>query len=86
MLKKSVVYRTRLVPKERHPLYAPPEKGEQYCYRRGRIAFDGVRSTVWAHRSDAAYRDATGELDRGNIDWFPVVDGRYALAGDWGEV
>ena len=40
----------------------------------------------WLARSQAWFRDASGEQDFGNIDVFTAELGHYHLEGDWGTV
>ena len=68
---------------EEHPLYRVPRPDEQYCYRRGTLRIDGA---VSFRASDAPpARDASGELDYGNIDAFTAIGGdRWRVQGEWG--
>ena len=68
-----------------HELYEKPST-EQHSYRRAKMIFDGVRELVWNYDGYRPARDATGEIDWGNIDSFLVQDGRYSLEGDWGRM
>jgi hypothetical protein len=68
-----------------HELYEKPS-AEQHSYRRAKMIFDGVRELVWNYAGYRPARDATGEIDWGNIDSFLVQDGRYSLEGDWGRM
>ena len=70
-----------------HPGYEAPNADEQYCYRRGEIVFELVRSLRWeSDRLVRAAFDATGEPDLGSVDQFAQVDGSYVLAGDFGKI
>lgn len=69
---------------ESHPLYTPPESDEQYCYKKGKIIFQGLKCVKWINRKEAPFSDASGEEDYGNIDVFELSNDKYVLAGDWG--
>ncbi len=71
---------------ENHPLYVPPKEGEQYCYKKGKIVFQGLKQVEWIDRNEAPFTDAAGEEDYGNIDVFELYSGVYKLSGDWGEL
>ncbi|MFI5719826.1 hypothetical protein [Nocardia sp. NPDC051750] len=68
------------------PLYKPPKPDAQYCYARGKLEFENVSRIVWDERSFQQYRDATGEVDYGNIDSLITYEGSYRVEGDWGSV
>lgn len=76
--------RLELVLTESHPAYAPPLPGEQYCYRRGRLQFLGVKQLTWEDQGAPAARDASEEPDYGNIDTFAWDDQTFHLEGSWG--
>jgi hypothetical protein len=70
-----------------HPEYRPPPPTEQHCYRNAHLVFQDVRDIRWQRKCGNSFVDAQGERDLGNIDSFLIFpDGRYQLAGDWGEV
>ena len=71
---------------ECHPNYSRPETDENYCYKKGRIVFRGLKSVRWLHRYCTPFVDKSGEEDYGNIDYFTSSDGRYSLGGHWGEL
>ncbi|MGJ0386903.1 hypothetical protein [Paenarthrobacter nicotinovorans] len=70
-----------------HPRYASPLPGEQYCYRKGRLVFSGVKEILWSGqgRINPAI-DARDEIDYGGIDSFIIEDNVYRLEGDFGLV
>ena len=75
-----------LVLLEVHPLYRPARPNEQHCYRRAVLIFEDVRSIEWDEvRFDPA-KDATGEVDFGEIDAFVLEGSTYRLEGNWGVV
>ncbi|YCK81098.1 hypothetical protein M1D89_18730 [Arthrobacter sp. D3-18] len=73
--------------REGHPQYASPLPGEQYCYRKGRLVFSGVKEISWSGqgRINPAI-DANDEIDYGGIDSFRIEDNVYRLEGDFGLV
>ena len=66
------------------PGYTPPN--EQCCYARSELLFDRITGTEWKQRTPQPYRDATGEVDYGNIDVSETLKGGYRIEGDWGSV
>lgn len=76
-----------LVLTSEHPDYGPPRPGEQHCYRRGEIRFTDVTNLEWAGQGVIRpARDASGEIDYGNIDALSSDGGTYSLAGDFGSI
>jgi len=75
-----------LVLTENHPLYSSRDAGEQYCYKKGKIIFQELKSIEWLNRNTQPFTDATGSKDYGNIDTFILAADGYHLSGDWGEV
>jgi hypothetical protein len=79
---------------ENYPLYTPPEidpelepdEQPQYTYRRGRIFFPNMEEVRWQSRIQPYIDPASGSVDYGAIDYFYRMDGRYYLAGYWGEM
>lgn len=70
----------------RHPDYRPPAPAEQRCYRDAQLVLGPATAIRWIHRTHAAYTDATGETDLGNIDSLTFSGDHYEISGDWGEV
>ncbi|MFD4403408.1 hypothetical protein ACFWPH_11635 [Nocardia sp. NPDC058499] len=73
-----------LTPKS--PGYTDPNPGEQYCYMRSELLFDSITRIEWRQRTLQPYRDATGEVDYGNIDVLEILEDGYRIEGDWGSV
>lgn len=81
---------------ENYPLYVPPpqvsqsneaeENEQQYTYRRGRLFFPNMEEVRWQSRIQPYIDPASGSVDYGAIDYFYLYDGRYHLAGFWGEL
>lgn len=70
---------------ESHPSYTPPAEGEQYCFRRIEIIFDGVTSMNSFSLSYYVATGATGEKDMGDIDSLTIDDeNRFRISGPWG--
>lgn len=82
----ALTFEMEFVLREGHPLYAPPARDENYCYRHGALIFRGVTETVWRKRQPAISRDARGESDMGNIDTLWHDSDWFLLEGDWGSV
>lgn len=83
----SLVFELEAVLTPSHPEYRSPPPTEQHCYRNAKLAFEDVQRVEWQRRSRNTFVDAQGEKDLGNIDSFVIFpDGRYKLAGDWGQV
>jgi hypothetical protein len=83
---RSLSLRMEFVLRESHPTYRPPPADRQYCYRKGTITFANVRQKNWIEKTFALSRDASGEVDYGNIDTFTYEGDWSKLQGDWGEV
>lgn len=69
-----------------HEQYETPAPGIYQCYRRGSLCFAGVKSCLWTKQGSLPARDATGEVDFGNIDSFEWNDSGMTLEGDWGHM
>ena len=70
-----------------HVNYGVPKSDEQYCYKRGKLAFPDVTSVEWVEKDFSGYKDASGEMDYGNIDGLTEIDpGWFEVFGDWGHV
>ena len=82
----EITFTVEAVLTENHPLYTPPENDEQYCYKKAKIVFQDLSSVVWVNRDETPFKDVSGEEDYGNIDVFQLLNGRYRLSGDWGEL
>ena len=81
----GIMFRVDAVLTESHPAFAPPQPGEQHCYRRGELVFDSIRSLRW--EADGLVRasiDPSGETDLGSIDSFVKVGETYIVVGDFG--
>lgn len=83
---KEISFTVEAVLTEDHPMYSPPSQNEQYCYKRARIVFKGVKNVKWLERNSKPFTDANGSEDYGNIDSFELSSEGYHLLGDWGEV
>lgn len=76
-----------LVLLDSHPQYSAPRDGEQYCYLRGELTFDGVTELHWLASGVMKGVDATGETDLGSFDQFEVsADGQFVVSSDYGTV
>ncbi len=71
---------------ENNLLYMPPKSSEQYCYKKGKIVFQGLKYVKWINRNETPYTDASGKEDYGNIDIFELSSDGYGLLGDRGEL
>ena len=71
---------------EDHPQWTPPNPDEQYAYRRIGLVFERPRRVEWIRKTMRPNRDATGEVDYGNIDSLKWDGTAYELTGDWGQV
>jgi len=69
-----------------HPNYTAPAVGEQFCFRRGSLEFEGVRRLIWSDQGAPPARDATGEIDFGNIDSLTFDEVGFVLEGSWGRM
>lgn len=83
---EQVSFTVEMVLTEDHPMYSPPRKDEQYCYKKGKIVFQDLQSVRWLHRNMQPFIDADENKDYGNIDCFELSSAGYHLLGDWGEV
>ena len=83
----EVVVDLDVVLTERHPGYSPPRPGEQYCYRRGRLVFSGIRGIeVQEPLLMRPATDAAGERDLGNIDSLRRSGPLFLMEGEWGVI
>jgi hypothetical protein len=58
----------------------------QYSYRKGRLFFPNMEEVRWHSRIQPYIDPGSGQVDYGAIDYFYLYDGRYYLAGFWGEL
>ncbi len=74
-------------PAESETLTANAETPVNYPYRRGRIFFPNMEQVFWRSRIQPYIDPGSGSVDYGAIDYFYQGDeGRYFLAGYWGEL
>lgn len=69
-----------------HPDYRSPLPGEQYCYKRGALRFEGVTTLNWEKQGTPPSKDASGEFDYGSIDTFDFEGDNYRVMGPFGEI
>lgn len=70
-----------------HPEYNRDHPGEQHCYRRGYLNFQGVTHLLWEGQGIRPASDADGEVDYGNVDSWTIEDGnRHLIVGDFGQI
>ncbi|MEM0951675.1 MAG: hypothetical protein AAGI66_05975 [Cyanobacteria bacterium P01_H01_bin.74] len=62
------------------------EDTRRYSYRRGRLFFPNMEQVKWQSRIQPIIDPGTGSVDYGSIDYFYLYEGRYFLAGYWGEL
>jgi hypothetical protein len=79
-------FRIDFVLSPEHPDYRQPHPDETYSTHRGWLRFSGVSSCVWSDQGAPPARDATGEIDFGNIDSLEWDNASYRLEGDWGRM
>jgi hypothetical protein len=84
--KQFVTFTAEFVLTEEHEYYSPPLKGEQHCYKKGKLKFENCKELEWLKVSHVRYIDKNLEIDMGNIDVFTFDENKYSLSGDWGEV
>lgn len=82
----QISFTLEIVLTEKHPFYKPPNVGEQYCYRNGKIIFQNLISVKWLNKNMQSFFDANESRDYGNIDLFVLIPDGYHLMGDWGDV
>jgi hypothetical protein len=83
----QLVITAEFVLTEEHTAYAPARAGEQYCYRRGVLVFDGVRDLTWTGQlSSRPSRDSDGSIDYGNIDSLIIDGDHYTVEGNLGKI
>jgi hypothetical protein len=75
-----------LILTDQHPKWTPAKPEERYCYVSAALVFASPHRVKWIKQPDRPARDATGELDWGNIDSFEWDDSTYELEGGWGAV
>lgn len=81
-----LIIQADLVLRESHPFYEAPKPGEQYCYRRGTIRFEGITDLTWTGQGAPPGVDASGEQDLGSFDQFSVAGSAYRIRGDFGRI
>ena len=69
-----------------HPAYQPAPPDKQHCYRRGTLQFHAVTDLRWSGQGRPPARDASGELDYGNIDTMTINGEFVKLSGDFGDI
>ncbi|GGV40766.1 hypothetical protein GCM10010212_31960 [Paenarthrobacter nicotinovorans] len=81
----QLVITAEFVLTEEHTSYAPARPGEQYCYRKGVLVFEGVTDLTWTGQlSSRPSRDPDGSVDYGNIDSLTIEGDHYTVEGDLG--
>lgn len=81
----QLVITAEFVLTDEHPSYAPARPGEQYCYRKGVLVFEGVTDLTWTGQlSSRPSRDPNGSVDYGNIDSLIIEGDHYTVEGDLG--
>ena len=74
--------------REGHPLWRPPNPDEHYCYQRGKLVFKQVHDMT-PERIDwhcVPARDASGEIDYGNVDAMKVDLPVVCLEAGFGKI
>ena len=67
-----------------HPEYAPPQPGEQHCYRRGRLVLSSPSVLkVTPARSSRIMSDPDGSLDLGGIELHRTRSGAIMIVTEW---
>lgn len=69
-----------------HPEHGPPKPGDQFCFRRAVLTFNGVGRLLWSNSGSPPARDASGEEDFGHVDSHEWDDAGHVLEGDWGRM
>ena len=70
-----------------HPSYSPALPGEQYCYRKGVLVFEGVTELNWTGQLTSwPSQDPDGSIDYGNIDALVIDGNHYTLEGGLGTI
>jgi len=71
-----------------HSSYRRPRPDQQYCYRRAILTVISEQPINFQPSNRPPARDATGEVDYGNIHSFVPIDWdgdpAWELSGDWG--
>lgn len=87
---RGATFRLDVVLTPSHPRYQSPSPGEQHCYRRAQLTVGGRRRSLLRPSDIPPARDASGELDFGNIDVFIQADwdgeASWELSGDWSDL
>jgi hypothetical protein len=81
------VFRLDAVLAPDHPVYRPLVPGQHHCYRTGHLVIHSPVPVALERSTGRPARDATAELDFGNIDAFVLDDdggSTWRLAGGWG--
>ncbi len=84
--KTSAIFTVEFVLTEKHSGYLLPKKGQQYCYKKGKLKFEDCEAVSWAKVNHVRNIDKNLEIDMGNIDVFTFDENKYFLSGDWGEI
>ena len=70
-----------------HPSYGPALPGEQHCYRKGVLVFEGVTDLNWTGQlTFRPSRDLDGVIAYGNIDALVIDGNHYIVEGDLGTI
>ena len=82
----SLRFEMELVLTSNNPRFVPPGPDELYCTAMGDIEFWAITDRLWVKRTNLFSRDATGEIDFGNIDSLTFEGDTYVMFGDGGEL
>ena len=80
----SFVFGMEFVLCEKHQFYHTPKENEQYCYRAGKLVFNGLKQLKWDNIRLTQNADSDCDNDYGNIDSLYKDKEIYHLEGDWG--
>ncbi len=67
-------------------LYSKPKQNEVHCYKNAKIVFANVKEIDWKEKDLSPSKDASGEIDYGNIHELYFEDGYYYIFADIGEL
>ncbi len=82
----EIKFLMELVLAQTHPMYSKPKPNEIYCYKKAELLFPNAKEINWIEKTLMPSKDATGEIDYGNIDELYLENGIYCIWGDFGHL
>ncbi|MDQ3634827.1 MAG: hypothetical protein M3405_10030 [Acidobacteriota bacterium] len=75
-----------LVLTQTHPMYSKSKPNDMYCYKMAELIFPNAKEINWIDKTLIPSKDASGEIDYGNIHQLYFENGSYCIWGDLGHL